>query len=104
MAETSLANLRNMPVEQTAQVAEVKVGLDTSGGFEHLQRIGNIFAKSSLVPKEFSGNLPNCAIAVNMALRMGADPMSLMQNMYIVYNKPSFSSAFLIATFNKSGK
>jgi hypothetical protein len=39
-----------------------------------------------------------------MAARLGADPLMVMQNLYIVHSNPSWSSQFLIATFNKSGK
>lgn len=39
-----------------------------------------------------------------MANRMGADPLMVMQNLYIVYGRPGWSSQFLISTFNTSGK
>ena len=56
------------------------------------------------VTEWFKGNLANCVIAVNMAMRMNADPLMVMQNMYIVYGNPSFSSKFLIACFNNTGR
>lgn len=46
----------------------------------------------------------NCMIAMNMALRMGAEPLMVMQNMYIVQGRPSWSSKFLIATVNTCGR
>jgi len=55
------------------------------------------------VPKEFQNNLPNCIIALNMARRIGADPLQVMQNLYVVHGRPGWSATFLIATFNKSG-
>jgi len=61
---------------------------------------GAMLANSTLVPKEFQGKIPNCIVAMNMAFRMGCDPLMVMQNLYIVYNRPSWSSQFLIATFN----
>jgi hypothetical protein len=42
----------------------------------------------------------NTVVAINMANRMNADPLMVMQNLYVVYGKPSFSSQFLISTFN----
>lgn len=39
-----------------------------------------------------------------MAARMNADPLMVMQNLYIVHGKPGWSSQFLISTFNTSGK
>lgn len=76
----------------------------TLAGFEAGQRIANMFSQSSLVPANFKGDIGACLIALNMANRMGADPLQVMQSLYIVHGKPSFSSAFLIACFNRCGR
>ena len=76
----------------------------TLAGFEAGQRIANMFSQSSLVPNNFKGDIGGCLIALNMANRMGADPLQVMQSLYIVHGKPSFSSAFLIACFNRCGR
>lgn len=84
----------------------VTAGFQSAAGFALLQRMANMFSSSSLVPKQFQGpdNLGNCVIALNMAQRMNADPLMVMQNLYVVYGNPSWSSKFLIATFNMCGK
>lgn len=46
----------------------------------------------------------NCMIALNMAMRIGAEPLMVMQNMYIVHGRPAWSSKFLISTVNTCGK
>ena len=76
----------------------------TLAGFEAGQRIANMFSQSDLVPNNFKGDIGSCLIALNMANRMGADPLQVMQSLYIVHGKPSFSSAFLIACFNRCGR
>lgn len=76
----------------------------TLAGFEAGQRIANMFSQSNLVPNNFKGDIGSCLIALNMANRMGADPLQVMQSLYIVHGKPSFSSAFLIACFNRCGR
>lgn len=76
----------------------------TLAGFEAGQRIAKMFSQSSLVPADFKGDIGSCLIALNMANRMGADPLQVMQSLYIVYGKPSFTSAFLIACFNRCGR
>ncbi|MDY0274767.1 MAG: hypothetical protein RBR42_04915 [Desulfomicrobium sp.] len=96
--------MSNVPAIKSTSPAPIQVGLTDSQSFELAQRVGKLFATSSLVPKEYQGNLPNCVIALNMASRMGADPMMVMQNLVIIYGRPSWSSQFLIATFNKSGR
>lgn len=80
------------------------IGFGSAAAFGHIQRVAAVFAASSLVPPEFQQNLPNCVIALNMANRMGADPLMVMQNLYVVYGRPGWSSQFLIATFNQNGR
>lgn len=72
--------------------------------FEHAQRVAKMLSESDLVPAVFKGKIGNCVIALNMAARIGADPMMVMQNIYIVHGKPAWSSQFLIATLNACGK
>ena len=84
----------------------VTAGFQSADGFALLQRMATMFSSSSLVPKQFQGrdNLGNCVIALNMAQRLGADPLMVMQNLYVVYGNPSWSSKFLIAMFNQCGR
>ena len=84
--------------------APIQVGLTDSQSFELAQRIATCFSKSSLVPQQYQNNLPNCLIALNMAARMGADPLMVIQNLHVVHGRPGWSAQFLIATFNKSGR
>lgn len=84
--------------------ADIIPGFGSLQSFELAQRSAKLLAQSSLVPKEYQGNIPNCVIALNMANRMNADPLMVMQNLYIVHGKPSWSSQFLISTFNTSGR
>lgn len=82
----------------------IEVSLTTLQGFELSQRAAKLLASSSLVPKDYQGNISNCVIALNMAQRIGADPLMVMQNLVIVHNRPTWSAQFLIATFNGCGK
>ena len=84
--------------------ATTALGFGSSQGFEQLQRAAKLLASSTLVPKEYQGNLPNCVIALNMANRIGADPLLVMQNLYMVHGRPGWSATFLIATFNQCGR
>jgi hypothetical protein len=43
-------------------------------------------------------------VALNMANRMGADPLMVMQNLYIVEGRPSWSSQWIIAAINGCGR
>lgn len=95
----------NQNVQNTEkQGTDIVPGFSSLQSFELAQRAAALLAKSSLVPKEYQNNLPNCVIALNMASRMGADPLMVMQNLYIVHGRPGWSSQFLISTFNTSGR
>lgn len=71
--------------------------------FDHSQRVAKMLGESALIPKDYQKNIPNCMIALEMAQRIGASPLMVMQNLYIVHGKPAWSSQFLIATVNASG-
>lgn len=87
-----------------SSLPQVSVGLTTLQGFELSQRAAKLLASSTLVPPEYRNNLSNCVIALNMASRIGADPLMVMQNLVIVHNRPTWSAQFLIATFNSCGR
>lgn len=75
-----------------------------SASFEHAQRVAKMLSSSNLIPKEYQGNVQNTMIALEMANRIGASPLMVMQNLYIVYGKPSWSSTFIIAAINSCHK
>jgi hypothetical protein len=73
-------------------------------GWKLSVRKAEAYAQSTMVPQQYQGNVPNCIIAMEMADRMGASPMMVMQNLYIVHGNPGWSSKFLIASFNQCGR
>lgn len=101
--DNSSTELQIIQARQSAEFALTPVG-QMSKQFEVIQRMSQMYITSTIVPDTYRGNLGNCAIAVDMALRMNANPLMIMQNLYIVHGNPSFSSKFLIATINTSGK
>lgn len=101
----TLAELRATQAQpHPANLPAVRMGFDTPQGFELLQRASKAFATSDLVPKQYQGNIANCMIALEMAGRIGASPMMVMQNLYIVHGNPGWSAKFLIACINSSGR
>jgi hypothetical protein len=71
--------------------------------FATMQRVCTLFANSELVPEMYRISeknpekkaIANCMIAIETAQRIGASPLMVMQNMYIVYGQPAWSSKFL---------
>lgn len=98
---TTLAQTRQSP-----QTAPVMAGFFNMDSFQLIQRIAKAFSTSNLVPTQYQGEngMANCMIALNMAQRMNADPLLIMQNLYMVHNQPAWSSKFLIATVNACGR
>lgn len=109
---------------QTSGVAKPQEQMSflTSGGFDQLLRVANMLSSSTMVPVAYRKNveikeygqvtgwkdnpaaLANCAVALNMAQRMNADPLLIMQNLHIIEGRPSWSSPFIIAAINSCGR
>lgn len=72
--------------------------------FQETQQMAEFLSGSDIVPQTFKGKPQNVLIALEMANRLKADPMMVMQNLYIVHGKPSWSSSFLISCVNSCGR
>lgn len=95
--------IKVIQAQSAAQFALTAVGQQLKQ-FEVQQRMGQMYVQSTIVPDTYKGNIGNCIIAIDMAMRMNANPLMVMQNLYIVHGNPAFSSKFLIATINASGR
>lgn len=102
-APTTLADMKSHAPREASMPA-VRAGFFDLQSFELIQRVSKAFAQSDLVPKQYQGNIANCMIAMDMAQRIGANPLMVMQNLYIVHGTPGWSSKFLIATINACGR
>lgn len=122
---TNLQQLQQRPAARQ-QVAEkepeVVMGFGNLQGFELMQRAANVLTNSTLVPtayrnqkeiksygkvtgyEENKPGMANCIVALNMAQRMQADPLMVMQNLHIIEGRPSWSSQFIIAAINSCGR
>jgi hypothetical protein len=103
-AQTTIATLKEHAAQPVSSLPAVNVGFSNLQSFELVQRAAKLLASSTLVPKDYQGNIPNCAIALNMAARIGADPLLVMQNLYNVHGRPGWSAQFTIACFNQCGR
>lgn len=71
--------------------------------FEIAQRAAKELSSSSLVPQQFR-NTANALIAIDMANRLRCSPLMVMQQLYVVQGKPSWSAQFVIAAINACGR
>lgn len=107
-------NSKNVHLPASTQQASVQpsVNFFDPAQFDTMQRVCKMFASSELVPDMYKTSeknpaekaISNCMIAIEIAQRVGASPLMVMQNMAPIYGKPSWSSKFLIATVNTCGR
>lgn len=76
------------------------------GNFEAAQRMAKALASSTIVPESYRGEkgVANCLVAMELASRVGASVMMVMQNVHVIQGKPSWSATFLIASVNSCGR
>lgn len=72
--------------------------------FDEAARMAKALAQSTIVPKDYQGKPENCLIALEMAQRIGASVMMVMQNLYVIQGRPSWSSQFIISALNSCGR
>lgn len=84
--------------------------------FELAQRMAKMLSWSTLVPTDYQAQvlgqdgkwvdnpvaLGNCVIAIEIASRLGKSPMMVMQNLDVIYGRPSFRATFVTALVNES--
>lgn len=113
----------NMQVN--AQMNQPGAGLFNFASFAEVVAAAEMLARSNIVPEiyrsvvaktrgygydktsTFTENpnaVANCLLALNMANRMGADPLMIMQNLYLIEGRPAWSSQFIIAGINTCGR
>ena len=97
-ARNGLAIAAAAPAEGTISV------FSSAEAFTAGQRMARALSESSLVPEAYRGNLPNVLIALELASRIGASALMVMQSLDIVHGRPSWRASFLIATTNACGK
>lgn len=91
-------------LDATPQAASLVSPFSNSNAFESAQRMAKALASSSLVPQAYRNDVANCLIAMEVASRIGVSVLPAMQNLHIIQGRPSWSSSFLIASVNASGR
>lgn len=68
-------------------------------------KLAKVLAQSDLVPEgTYRGKPANCLIALDMANRMKTSPLYIMQSLYVVKGKPSWSGQYCISAINGCGR
>ena len=88
-------------MENKTELTETAAPLSS---FEMAQRQAKALSASDLVPQQYKNNVANTLVALEIANRIGASPLMVMQNLNIIHGRPSWGSSFIIAANNGSGK
>lgn len=98
-------NFEKLPAEYRADLLKSQESIFFNTAlFEQCQRVAQMFAQSTMVPKDFQGNIGNCMIALNYASRLRADPFMVFQTLYTVHGRPGVEGKLVEACINQSGK
>ena len=97
--------MTNNKQELTATTAECTLSVFSGEeNFKNAMQMATQLAKSDMIPTIYKKKPENCIIALELSNRLKLSPFLVMQNMYIVQGKPSWSSSFIISCINGSGR
>lgn len=88
------------------QITEVLHPFASMENFMGAWKMATILSQSTIIPVAYQGknNIPNAVVAIELANRMKMSPLLVMQNLFVILGKPSWSAKFLIAMINSSGR
>ena len=72
--------------------------------FSRAYKLAQVISTADIIPDNYKNKAADCAIAIDMADRMGVSPMMVMQNLYVVKEKPSWSGQACKALIEGCGK
>ena len=107
MAETTAVaeKKEETAVQHVNRVTNFSLGIfGTSDNFMMATQMAKALASCTIVPRDYQGNWTNALVAIEIAQRLNTSPLMVMQNLYVIQGRPSWSAQFLIATVNGSGK
>ena len=92
VAPAEIAPAEVTPVEVVPQeIAPMQSAYTSMANFMDVYRIGKEMSKTQLVPQSYQNKPMDCAIAIDIANRMGLSPLTVMQNLWVVRGIPSWS-------------
>ena len=103
--EVEVEKKKEVSIGSNNKVTDYSLGIfGTSDNFIMAMQMAKALASSTIVPQTFQKNDSNCLIAISQAQKFDIDPLTVMQNLYVIQGRPSWKSSFLIAMINNSGK
>ena len=86
------------PKSTTKHLEVIREQLD----FRELMKGAEMLAKSTIIPVAYQRKPENCFVALDMASGMGLSPLVVMQNLYVIQGKPSWSGQAIASMLKAS--
>ncbi len=107
MSEKAIANAQTpqqmmSPMAAPAPANAMLSIFNDPKSFEIAMNMAQALSASTIVPTSYQKNPSNCLIAIEMAARINTSPMMVMQNLFVVNGRPSWSSQWIISMINSS--
>lgn len=86
-------NQNQIVLETPAQQVQVQSEpvLQHISDMREAYKMAKIYCQAGIIPDAYQGKPADCMIAIDMADRMGVSPIMVMQSLYVVKGKPSWS-------------
>lgn len=95
---TEIMDVSESPRKKSLMVARETLNM------KELLETSAMLAKSTIVPITYQNRPENCFIALDLATRMGVSPMVVMQNLYVIQGKPSWSGQAIASLMRTTSK
>lgn len=97
--EELMNNTEQLPIAP-AQTEQYASALTDTKTLNTLVKMAGMFSRSKIVPELYQNSPDNCFVACELANRMGVSPMIVMQNLFVVKGKPTWSGQACISLIN----
>ncbi len=89
------------PTQEKANLPMTRGGFEITN-MEQAWRFANALADSSIVPDSYKKKPTDCLVALDLASRLNAPWLAVMQHVYAVHGRPAMDSALCTALVNRS--
>lgn len=101
MNEITTAETTEVAVQNETTTA---VGNNVIDEMSRAYNLGKYMCQAQIIPENYRNKPADCMLAIDMANRMNVSPIFVMQNMYVVKGKPSWSGQACKALIDSCGK
>lgn len=91
-------------VIETVQTTALADTSKDTGGMEKLMEMAKMLSKSTVVPVSYQNRPENAFVALDMANRTGLPVLAVMQNLFVIQGKPSWSGQSIASMIRTSSQ